>query len=37
MPHNVHTHWNMTYDMLQFAYEYKDAINKITDTWEMKL
>ena len=37
MPHNVWTHWNATYDMLQFAYEYKDAINKITNTCEMKL
>ena len=37
MPRDVRTRWNATYDMLQFAYEYKDAINKITDTREMKL
>ena len=37
MPCDVRTRWNATYDMLQFAYEYKDAINKITDTREMKL
>ena len=37
LPHDVRTRWNATYDMLQFAYEYKDAINKITNTCEMKL
>jgi hypothetical protein len=37
MPCDVCTRWNTTCDMLQFAYEYKDAINKITDTREMKL
>ena len=37
MPCDVCTRWNATYDMLQFAYKYKDAINKITDTCEMKL
>ena len=37
MPCDIHTHWNATFDMLEFAYEYKDAINQITDRWEMKL
>ena len=37
LPHDVRTRWNATYDMLQFAYEYKDAINKITNTYKMKL
>jgi len=37
IPHDVHTHWNATYDMLDFAYEYKEAINQITDRCEMKL
>jgi hypothetical protein len=34
---NVRTHWNATYDMLDFAYKYKDAINQITDRCNMKL
>ena len=37
MPCDVCTRWNTTYDMLQFTYEYKDAINKITDMRKMKL
>ena len=37
MPRDVRTCWNTTYDMLQFTYEYKDAINKITDMRKMKL
>jgi hypothetical protein len=37
MPCDVRTRWNTTYDMLQFTYEYKDAINKITDMRKMKL
>jgi hypothetical protein len=37
MPHDVYTCWNATYDMLDFAYQYKWAINKITDIHEMKL
>jgi hypothetical protein len=27
MPHDVMTHWNSTYDMLNFALEYWNAIN----------
>lgn len=37
MPRDVRTRWNSTYDMLSFAYEYKDAINDLTDIREMKL
>jgi hypothetical protein len=37
MLHDVHTCWNATFDMLEFAYEYKEAINQITDRREMKL
>jgi hypothetical protein len=35
--HDVHTHWNATYNMLDFAYDYKEAINQITDRCKMKL
>jgi hypothetical protein len=37
MPCDVYTRWNATYDMLDFAYQYKWVINKITDICEMKL
>jgi len=37
MPCDVYTHWNATYNMLDFAYEYKEAINQITDRHKMKL
>ena len=37
MPRDIRTRWNATYDMLDFAYQYKQAINKITDIREMKL
>jgi hypothetical protein len=37
MPCDVRTRWNATFDMLEFAYEYKEAINQITDRHEMKL
>jgi hypothetical protein len=37
MPRDVQTCWNTTYDMLDFAYEYKDTINQITDRCDMKL
>jgi hypothetical protein len=37
MPHDVRTRWNSTYGMLTFAYDYRDAINKITANREMKL
>jgi hypothetical protein len=34
---DVRTCWNTTYDMLDFSYNYKEAINQITDRCEMKL
>jgi hypothetical protein len=37
IPCDICTHWNATYDMLDFAYQYKKAINKITDIRDMKL
>jgi hypothetical protein len=37
MPRDIRTCWNATYDMLDFAYQYKWAINKITDIHKMKL
>ncbi len=30
MSRDVQTRWNSTYDMMSFAVEYKDAINKFT-------
>jgi len=36
MPHDIQTCWNATYDMLDFAYRYKDAINQITDRHDIK-
>jgi hypothetical protein len=30
MPRDVRTRWNSTYDMLQFALEYKDAVKIVT-------
>ena len=37
IPHNIHTRWNATYDMLDCAYKYRKAINEITDIQDMKL
>jgi len=37
MPWDIHTCWNSTYNMLTFAYKYKDALNKIIAMCEMKL
>jgi hypothetical protein len=37
MLHDVCTRWNAIFDMLEFTYEYKEAINQITDRREMKL
>jgi hypothetical protein len=37
IPCDVRTHWNATYNMLDFAYQYRKVINKITDIWDMKL
>lgn len=37
MPRDVATRWNATFDMLKFAIEYRDAIDKITGDLKMKL
>ena len=37
MPRDVRTRWNSTYDMVAFAYDYKDAVNEITSIRELKL
>ncbi|KAI0292463.1 hypothetical protein B0F90DRAFT_1575375, partial [Multifurca ochricompacta] len=30
MPRDVCTRWNSTYDMLKFAYKYREVVDKIT-------
>ena len=37
MPRNVKTRWNSTYDMLEFAVEYREALDSITRNQKMKL
>jgi hypothetical protein len=37
MPCDVRTRWNATYNMLNFTFQYRKAINKITDIRNMKL
>lgn len=37
MPRDVSTRWNSTYEMLKFAYTYREAIDKITGDRAMKL
>jgi hypothetical protein len=37
MPRDVSTRWNSTYEMLKFAYSYREAIDKITGERAMKL
>ena len=37
MPRDVTTRWNSTYDMLEFAVEYRSALNSITGNRDMKL
>jgi len=37
MPQNVSICWNSTYNMLKFAYTYRDAINQITDNQGLNL
>ena len=37
MPCNVLTWWNLTYEMLQFAIKYHNALNKITGEKELNL
>jgi hypothetical protein len=37
MPRDVTTRWNSTYDMLEFAIEYREALDAITGNQRMKL
>ena len=37
MPRDVATRWNSTYDMLEFAVEFREALDTITGDKEMKL
>jgi len=37
MPRDVATRWNYTYEMLSFAYTYREAYNKLTSNQEMKM
>lgn len=37
MPRDVATRWNSTYDMLQFALAYREALDTLTSDKEMKL
>ena len=37
MPRDVTTRWNSTYDMLDFAIEYREALDSITRNQKMKL
>ena len=37
MPRDVTTQWNSTYDMLEFAVEYREGIDSITGNLNMKL
>ena len=37
MPHDVSTRWNSTYDMLQFALDYRIPINEMTSNRELNL
>jgi hypothetical protein len=37
MPRDVSTCWNLTYDMLEFAVEFREALDSITGNQRMKL
>jgi len=37
MPRDVSTRWNSTYDMLEFALNYRAALDTMTDDRDMKL
>jgi len=37
MPRDVSTRWNSTYDMLQFALDYRVPIDEITSNRELNL
>ena len=36
MPQDVHTQWNSTFYLLNFALEYCDAVDHITTDWPQK-
>jgi hypothetical protein len=37
MPRGVATRWNYTYEMLNFAYTYRDAYNELSSNCDMKM
>jgi len=37
MPRDVATRWNYTYEMLNFAYTYRDAYNELSSNRDMKM
>ena len=37
MPCDVSTHWNSTFNMLNFALDYHITINGITSNWDLNL
>lgn len=37
MPRDVTTRWNSTYDMLEFAIEYREALEAMTGNQKMKM
>ena len=37
MPRDVTTRWNYTYEMLSFAYNYRDAYNELSSNRDMKM
>jgi hypothetical protein len=37
MPRDVATRWNYTYEMLNFAYIYRDAYNELCSNHNMKM
>ena len=37
MPHDVKTRWNSTCDMMEFAIEYREVVNKILGERELNL
>lgn len=37
MPRDVSTRWNYTYEMLSFAYLYREAYDELTSNRDMKM